>query len=100
MIWYTGNAQQKTGDWCFKDGTISFQELFHIYITHFTGRLLYIVSDCYYSGQWVYTCAEMLDNMGIPPCGHEARKRGILLKVYAPAIPIKNPEIPAFQSKA
>ena len=96
MIWYTGNAQQKTGDWCFKDGTISFQELFHIYITHFTGRLLYIVSDCCYSGQWVYTCAEMLDNMGIPPCGHEARKRGILLKVYASCHPDQKPGDPCF----
>ena len=83
IIWYTGHSEQGTGDWCFKDGTISFQEIFDLYRAHFSGRLLYIVSDCCYSGKWVHTCAETLDNMGIPPCGHKARELGLMIKIYA-----------------
>ena len=28
-------------------------------------------------------CAKFLDEQGVKPCGHSARERGILLKVYA-----------------
>ena len=83
-IWYMGHSEEGTGDWCFKDGTISFQELFDLYMTHLPGRLLTIVSDCCYSGNWVHRCAETLDNkLGIRPCGHKARERGVLIKVCA-----------------
>ena len=81
-IWYTGHSEKGTGNWCFKDGTISFQEIFDLYQEHFSGRLLTIVSDCCYSGHWVETCAETLDNLGIPPCGHKARENGVLIKVF------------------
>jgi len=84
MIWYMGHSEEGTGDWCFKDGTISFQEIFDLYMTHFRGRLLHIISDCCYSGNWVHRCAETLDNkLGIPPCGHKAREQGVLIKVAA-----------------
>ena len=82
MIWYTGHGEEGTGNWCFKDGTISFQEIFGLYREYFSGRLLYIVSDCCYSGNWVEACAETLDNLGIPPCGHKARENGVLIKVF------------------
>ena len=82
-IWYMGHSEEGTGDWCFKDGTISFQEIFDLYMTHFQGRLLHIISDCCYSGNWVHRCTETLDNkLGIPPCGHKARERGVLIKLY------------------
>ena len=87
LIWYTGHSEQGTGDWCFKDGTISFQEIFDLYRAHFSGRLLCIVSDCCYSGKWVHTCAETLDNMGIPPCGHKAREQGVMIKIFASCQP-------------
>ena len=40
-------------------------------------------SDCCYSGQWVLECAKILDKLGIPPCGHRARERNVLLKVFS-----------------
>ena len=84
IIWYMGHSEEGTGDWCFKDGTISFQEIFDLYMTHSPGRLLYIISDCCYSGNWVHRCTETLDDkLGIPPCGHKARERGVLIKVLA-----------------
>ena len=84
MIWYMGHSEEGTGDWCFEDGTISFQDIFDLYMTHFRGRLLHIISDCCYSGNWVHRCTETLDNkLGIPPCGHKARERGVLIKVAA-----------------
>jgi len=77
-----GHSEEGTGDWCFKDGTISFQEIFDLYMAHSPGKPLTIISDCCYSGNWVHRCAETLDNkLGIPPCGHKARERGVLIKV-------------------
>ena len=87
IIWYTGHSEQGTGNWCFKDGTISFQDILDLYRAHFSGRLLTIVSDCCYSGKWVHTCAETLDNMGIPPCGHKVREQGVMIRIYASCQP-------------
>ena len=79
-----GHSEEGTGNWCFMDGTISFQEIFDLYMTHSPGRLLFTFSDCCYSGNWVQRCAETLDDkLGIPPCGHKARERGVLIKVCA-----------------
>ena len=50
---------------------------------HSRGRILTIVSDCHSSGRWVSECAKFLDEQGVKPCGHSAREKGILLKVYA-----------------
>ena len=50
---------------------------------HSRGRVLTIVSDCHSSGSWVRECAKFLDEQGVKPCGHSAREKGILLKVYA-----------------
>ena len=72
-----------TGNWCFKDGTISFQEIFDIYRRTCPEKLLMIQSDCSYSGKWARECARALDSLHIPPCGHRARENGALVKVFA-----------------
>ena len=72
-----------TGDWCFSDGYITFQDLMDIYMDTYRGHVLTIVSDCSYSGHWVKQCYEFMDGQGIVPCGHHAIKKGILLKVFA-----------------
>ena len=78
-----GNSEKDTGNWCFKDGTISFQEIFNIYRRYPSVKGLTIQTDCSYSGQWVRECAKTLDSLHIPPCGHRARENGAMLKVFA-----------------
>ena len=86
-IYYTGCSEEGTGNWCFKDGIISFQDIFILYQKYLKQKLLYIFSDCSYAGQWVVDCAKCLDEMGIGACGHQARKQGILLKVFTSCQP-------------
>lgn len=83
LIWYTGHGQQDTGNWCFSDDVITFDEIAELYIQYFEGRLLYIVSDCCYSGQWVRKLEEKLDGEGIRACGHRNVSRGYLVKLAA-----------------
>ena len=47
------------------------------------GRVLTLVSDCHSSRDWVGQCAKFLDGQGVRRCGHSAREKGILLKVFA-----------------
>ena len=82
-----GPGRRATGDWCFCDGYISFREIADLYTKHFTGRTLYIISDCSYSGKWVESCKEFLDEVGVQPCGHSAQKKGIKLKVWCSCQP-------------
>ena len=72
-----------TGNWCFKDGVITFQDIYNLYIKHFSGKRLSIVSDCSYSGNWVRECAKVYDEQGILACGHHSRERGLLIAVSA-----------------
>ena len=81
-IWYTGHGEKDTGNWCFKDGVISFEDVFALYMDHMRGKRITIISDCSYSGNWVKQCAEKLDEIGIPACGHHAREQGILIKIF------------------
>ncbi|XP_065883128.1 uncharacterized protein [Dysidea avara] len=105
LIYYTGHGEFGTGNWCFKDGTISLQEILALYfdyfrgkllyiftdccysdcciITCFHGKLLYIFTDCCYSGHWVVELAKYLDDLGIGACGHQARELGLLFKIVA-----------------
>ena len=87
MIWFTGLSQSGTGDWFFRDGTISFEEIFDLYKAHFKHRLLYIISDCSFSGCWVLRAAAALDSMEIPPCGHHTMECGVLIKVWVATEP-------------
>lgn len=87
MIWYTGHGERRTGNWCFKDGVITFEEVLALYKKHFQGRLLYLNCDCCFSGNWIQRCAEVLDSMGIGACGHQAIEQGILIKVGTACLP-------------
>ena len=74
------------GDWPFKGGTLTFRDIYDMYKCHLRGKLLYIVSDCCYSGCWVRECASLLDKERIC-CGHDAEKHKIYLKVFATCLP-------------
>ena len=87
VLVYLGHSEEGTGNWCFKDGAISFQEIFALYRKHCSGKLMSIITDCCYSGQWTIDCAKTLDSLGVPPCGHRAREQGILVKVLASCQP-------------
>ena len=94
VIYYIGAGRKNTGDWCFEDGVITFRDITELYLRaspSFKGRVLTIVSDCSYSGCWVRDCMEFLDLQGVQPCGHKAREKGILIKVYASCGPTQIP---------
>ena len=82
VIHYTGHGEKNTGNWCFKDGVITFQDIFGLYMDCFRGKQLTIHSDCSYSGNWIKDCVKTLDDLGIPSCGHHTREQGILLKIW------------------
>ena len=98
-IWFMGHSEESTGNWCFRDGTISFKEIFTIYkqVQEEKGpllgaasaaegvNLLVVFSDCSYSGNWVHCCAEILDSEKIPPCGHQTSKRALKVRVHCSA---------------
>ena len=83
IVYYIGAGRRNTGDWCFEDGFITFRELSQLYLCSMTSRVLTIVSDCSYSGCWVRDCMEFLDEQRVQPCGHKAKEKGMLIKVYA-----------------
>ena len=76
------HGERGTGNWCFKDGVVTFEEVFALYMDHFKGKVLTLICDCSYSGSWVKQCAKKLDEIGIPSCGHHTREQGIWIKVY------------------
>ena len=81
-----GAGRRDTGDWCFEDGFITFRDIAQLYLKasqNFKGRVLTIVSDCSYSGCWVRDCMEFFDEQGVQPCGHKAREKGMIVKVFA-----------------
>ena len=100
MLVYLGHSEEGTGNWCFNDGTISFREIFDLYRKHCPEKILNIMPDCCYSGQWVIDCAKTLDSLGIPPCGHRAREQGVLMKVYASCRPNQKAAEPCYSIKA
>lgn len=100
MLWYTGHGERHSGDWVFYDGTVSFSEIYSLYKKCFLGRLLYIVVDCCYSGQWVLRLAEYLTSQGIGACGHCSRENNILIKVLAACKPHETAFDGAFSRKA
>ena len=87
LIWYTGHGEWMTGNWCFKDGVVTFNQIFRLYQQHFRGKILTLVCDCCYSGQWVQRFAETLDSLGVKACGHKAAEAGYLIKVFASCLP-------------
>ncbi len=87
LIWYTGHGERMKGNWCFKDGVVTFDQIFHLYQQHFRGKVLTLVCDCCYAGQWVCSFVEKLDALGIGACGHKAMEAGYLIKVFASCLP-------------
>ena len=65
---------------------------------HFRGRVLTIISDCSYSGSWVKECMEFMDEQRVGPCGHAAKEKGILVKVYASCLSNEIPMELAFST--
>ena len=61
---------------------VTFEEVFALYMDQFRGKMLTLICDCSYSGNWVEQCAKKLDEMGIPSCGHHTREQGIFIKIY------------------
>ena len=89
ILWYTGHGEKDTGNWCFKDGIISFNDIFELYVNHFKGKSLSIVSDCSYSGNWINECGKKLDEINVPSCGHHTREQGLLFQIYTSCQPNK-----------
>lgn len=82
-LYYIGHGRRNTGDWCFQDDFITFTDLARLYLRHLRGYVFSIVTDCSHSGNWVKECMTFLDQQGVQPCGHSAKDKGILIKVYA-----------------
>ena len=87
VIHYTGHGEKDTGNWCFKDGVITFNDIFDLYVTHFKGKSLSILSDCSYSGNWINDCAKRLDDLNVPSCGHHTREQGLLFSIVTSCQP-------------
>ena len=100
MLFYTGDSEEGSGNWCFKDGVITFQDIFDIYMECFKGKRLSITSDCSYSGSWVKECAKVYDSQGIPACGHYSREKGILLKIRCSCKLFQQATVKAFVQEA
>ncbi len=113
-IWYIGHSEKDTGNWCFKDGTISFDDLFDIYkkrnqqekeeffmdaTSDDSGKLLAIISDCSYSGNWVHRCAKILDDEKIPPCGHKTNDKSLQVRIHCSTDPFQEAQELCYSSK-
>ena len=82
IIFYTGHGEKNTGNWCFIDGVITFEDIYSLYFRWFRGKRLTINCDCSYSGNWIKDCAKTLESLKISSCGHHTREVGILLNVW------------------
>ncbi len=71
-----------------------------LYTEHFKKRVLTIVSDCSYSGRWVKEAMTFMDTQGVGPCGHQAKEKGILVKVLASCYANEVPAELAFSTHA
>lgn len=54
VIYYTGHGEIGTGNWCFRDGTISIEDLENLIPSGCFHP--FIISDCCYSGRWADYC--------------------------------------------
>ena len=65
------------------DTCITFDDIFNLYVEHFRGKLLYVLTDACYSGQWTRRLATKLEEREIGACGHLAKEADFLIKVIA-----------------
>ena len=100
MLLFTGDSEVSTGNWCFKDGVITFQDIYDLYIKLFRGKRLAIVSDCSYSGNWVEKCAKVYDKYGIQACGHYSKESSSLVNIFTSCKADQEATILAYVSEA
>ena len=100
IIYYSGSGEEGTGNWCFKDGVISFTDILSLYDKYLKERLLAIYADCSYSGQWVLDYANYLDEMGIEACGHQLIKQKKFLKIFTSCRPNQKVNSKSYATKA
>ena len=100
MIYYTGCGEEGTGNWCFQDGVISFNDILSLYNKYLKERLLVIYADCSYSGQWALEYANYLDEMGIGACGHQIVKQKKFLKIFTSCRPNQKADAKTYATKA
>ena len=77
-LYYTGHGGENTGNWVFKDGVITLQDLLDSFVqeegTDAFGITIY--ADCCYSGQW----CEMLRKKKV-----QAKCKWMFLRIWAAA---------------
>ncbi len=101
IIHYIGPGKKGTGDWCFSDGFITFRDLVSLYAAHRRpgGRpVLFINSDCAYSGNWIKEAMNYLDDKQVGPCGHVAVEKDIMLTIEASCLASEVPQRLAFST--
>ena len=83
VIHYIGPGKKDTGDWCFADGNITFEDIKEAYNECFRSKskCLEITCDCSYSGKWVSDCRNFLNATKVMGCGHSAAKKRVFMKV-------------------
>ena len=59
FIYYTGHGEKNTGNWCFKDGVVSLEEVIETVSSVNTKLRIDIQADCCYSGDWVVELKEI-----------------------------------------
>ena len=99
-LYYIGAGRRGTGDWCFEDGFITFRDIAQLYLQLLRGRVLSIVIDCSHSGSWVRECMAFLDEQGVGPCGHSAKDKGILIKIFTSCLSYQVPTRLAYSAYA
>ena len=56
MIFYTGHGERNTGNWCFSDGKLSFEDILNLIPAGMENPT--IISDACFSGRWAIACDE------------------------------------------
>ncbi|XP_075260981.1 uncharacterized protein LOC142352511 isoform X1 [Convolutriloba macropyga] len=52
MLYYTGHGEENTGNWCFSDGKLGFEDILNIIPAGMENPT--IICDTCYSGRWAY----------------------------------------------
>ena len=101
VIHYIGPGRRGTGDWCFKDGFITFDDILSLHGSYLCnrGKSLAIYSDCSYSGRWVDLTSDYLDKQKIQPCAHSAKAANSLFQVISSSLASEVPYSMEFSAR-
>ena len=101
IIHYIGPGRRNTGDWCFKDGFITFDDILSLHATRLCnrGKPLGVFSDCSYSGRWADLACEYMDKQKIQPCAHSAKAANALLQVTPSSLASEVPRSMEFSAR-